>query len=190
MKFQKSIVTVFILIALSCGNQKPDEIFSRDGASFTYPSDWSISKEDDVYGGGYYVSMEKEGFGASGTLKLTMIKGRLDSSRYFEILQEEYEEIKMFDDLEFESARDTVFNGIPATSTDFKYNTSGIKHSGVAYVFYNGENMYSVIKEEADKDISENKADGFGECSEHNIYLYTRFFLKDDFNFHVYTLRS
>jgi len=158
MKFWKSIIIVFlIVVASSCGNQEPGGNFLRNGVSFTYPSGWSITEQEDLDGVGYYLSVEKAGVDESGLLTLTWINGVLDSREYLEMIQEEYENQKLVKKLEFQSARDNSFNGIQSISCDFKFNTLGMRHSGVIYVFVRGENTYSILKQEAIEDIPKNK---------------------------------
>ena len=158
MKFWKSIINVFLIVVASgCGSKAPGGNFLRDGVSFTYPSGWSITEQEDLDGAGYYLSVEKAGFDASGLITLTWINGVLDSRDYLEIIQEEYKNQKLLNGLEFQSARDDSFNGIQSISCDFKFNTFGVKHRGVIYVFVRGENTYSIIKQEAIEDISNNK---------------------------------
>lgn len=158
MKFRKSIIIVFlIVIAFGCRGQALNGHFSRDGVSFTYPSDWSITEQDDLDGAGYYLSIEKSGFDESGLVALTWINRVLNSWDYLEIIQEEYKNQELLNGLEFQSAKDNSFNGIQSISCDFKFSTLGLKHSGVIYVFVIGEKTYSIIKQEAIEDISKNK---------------------------------
>ena len=157
MKLWESIISVFLIIAFSCGTQKPGGSFSRDGVSFTYASGWSITEQEDLDGAGYYLSIEKSGFDASGLLTLTWINGILDLREYLEIIQEEYKNQKLLTNLDFQAARDNDFNGIQSISCNFKLNTFGLDHTGVIYVFVVGENTFSIIKQEVIEDISKNK---------------------------------
>lgn len=158
MKFWKSIIIVFLIVAASgCGTQAPGGVFLRDGVSFTYPSGWSITEQEDLDGAGYFLSVEKAGFDASGLVAVTWINGILDPQDYLEIIQEEYKNQKILNGLEFQLARHDSFNGIQSISCDFKFNTLGVKHSGVIYVFVRGKNTYSIIKQEAIEDISKNR---------------------------------
>ena len=143
-------------MACSCGSQ-PDESFVKDGVSFTHPSDWSIKDQNDLDNGGFYMSVKKEGYIASGILTLTRINGTLDPNRYLEITQEQYKTQKVLNDLEFQSVQDYDFNGIPAISCDFKFDIEGLEHTGVVYVFKSGDSTYSIIRQEAIDDISKNK---------------------------------
>lgn len=161
MKFWKiASISVSLIIAFSCGSEKPSGSFLRDGVSFTYLSSWSITEQEDLDGAGYYLSIEKTGLEASGLLTLTWINKIIDSHEYLGMIQEEYKNQRLVNDLEFQSVRDNNFNGIQSISCDFKFNTLGLDHRGVIYVFVNKENTYSIIKQEAVEDISKNK-EGF-----------------------------
>ncbi len=157
MNLLKSILGVFLILACSCESKSTGGSFSRDGVSFTYPSGWSITEQEDLDGAGYYLSVEKAGFDASGLLTVTWINGILDSHEYLEILQKEYENQKMLNNIEFQLVRNDNFNGIKSISCDFKFNSLGVKYRGVIAIFLNGKNTYSVIKQEAMEDVSKNK---------------------------------
>ena len=158
MKFWKSIIIVALLVEIAgCANQKLRENFFKDGVSFTCPSDWSVTKQEDLDGTGYYLSVEKRGLNASGLLTITWINVVTDSHDYLETIQEEFKNQKLLNDLEFQSARDNSFNGIQSISSDFKFSTLGLKFRGVIHIFIKGENTYSIVKQEAIEDISKNK---------------------------------
>ena len=157
MKLLKSIVYVLIIIAFGCGTATPGGSFTRDGVSFSYPAGWSITEQEELEGGGYYLSVEKEGFNSSGLVTLTWFNEELNPQEYLGIIQEEYESQTVLKNLEFQPARDNNINGIESISCDFKCSTLGVKHSGVIYVFVKGENTYAIIKLTAVEDISENK---------------------------------
>ena len=160
MKFYKSLIVVFLIILCSCGTDKTGGDFSKDGVSFTYPSGWNIEEQNDIDGAGYYLSVNKSGFNTSGVLTLTWIERKLDEDTYLEIIQEGFNEEEVLSDLEFQSAKEDDFNGIPALSCNYTFNTLGIEHQGIVYVFLKGERTYSVIEQEAVYDVSKNK-EGF-----------------------------
>jgi len=157
MNFWKSILIVLLLITCSCETPKPGGDFLKEGVSFTYPPGWSITEQDDFDGTGYYLAVEKAGFDASGLLTLTWIKGNLDSHEYLKIIQDEYKNQPFLNDFEFQTTREGIFNGIQSISCDFKFKTLGLEHSGVIYVFVNGEKTFSIIKQAASDDIANNK---------------------------------
>jgi len=157
MKYLKSIICVFLIIGFSCETQKSGGGFSQDGLSFKYPSGWNITEQENLDGAGYFLSIEKTGFDASGLLTITWINEILDSSEYIELIQEEYENQRLLSDMEFESARNNNFNGIQSISCDFRFKAMGIKHRGIVHVFLKNEKTYSIVKQEALEDISINK---------------------------------
>lgn len=67
------IIVVFLVEIAGCANQKPRENFFKDGVSFTCPSNWSVTEQEDLDGVGYYLSVEKTGLNASGLLTITWI---------------------------------------------------------------------------------------------------------------------
>lgn len=106
---------------------------------------------------GYYLSVEKAGFNTSGLLTLTWINGLIDSNEYLEIIQKEFKNQTVLNDLEFELAQESNFNGMQSISCRFTFNTLSVKHKGTVYVFSKGEKTYSVVKQGALEDASENK---------------------------------
>lgn len=160
MNLLKSISVFLVLFSISCAGQSSDIDFSKDGVSFKYPSDWSITDQEDLDGAGYYLSVEKEGFNSSGLLTITWVNVILNSSEYLKIIQDELETQIALSDLKFELAQDVTYNGMQSISCNFTFNTLGVKHRGIIYVFLNGQKTYSIIKQEALEDISKNK-EGF-----------------------------
>lgn len=161
MKFGRGIISVILIVFVcSCSSNKPGGTFLKDGVSFTYPSGWSITEEEEIDGGGYYLSVEKAGFEASGIVTITWINNIIDSHDYLQLLQEEYENQKMLKELEFQPAREAKFNGIQCIASELNFKTLGVAHRGIMYVFTSGEKSYSIIRQEAIEDISKNK-DGF-----------------------------
>ena len=131
MNLKKSILGVFILLIFSCGNQKSDNIFSKEGVSFTYPSSWRIEKQRELPYEGYHVSIKNSGFDTGfdkgGVFSLRWITKNLNRQKYLEIIKETLESQGMADDIKFESVRDNNFNGLPAISCDYTINKLGIE---------------------------------------------------------------
>ena len=157
MKFWRAIVYILVIVSFGCGTQKSDGNFSKEGVSFSYASDWNITEQEELEGGGYYLSVEKEGVNSSGLVTLTWFHEDLNPQEYLGIIQEEYVTQNVLNDLKFQSVRENNFNGIQSISCDFKCSALGVKHSGVIYVFEKGENIYAIIKLTAVEDILENK---------------------------------
>ncbi len=70
MKLLKTIFLISILSLLACNSNTPGGKFAKDNITFKYPPGWHITKEDDLDGMGYYISLEKAGFDESGLLGL------------------------------------------------------------------------------------------------------------------------
>ena len=162
MNLKKSILGVFILLIFSCGNQKSDKVFSKEGVSFTYPSSWRIEKQRELPYEGYHVSIRNSGFDTGfdkgGEFSLRWYTKNLNRQRYLENIQESFfESQEIANDIKFESVRDNNFNGLPAISCDYTINKLGIETRGEIYVFLKGERTYSIIKQELTYYISKNK---------------------------------
>lgn len=160
--WKRLIIVLLILAASGCGSQAPGGNFLRDGVSFTYPTGWSITEQEEIEGGGYYLSVEKDGFNVSGLLTLTWINGLVDTHEYLETIQAGFEKQKLLNDITFQPVRDNNFNGIPCISSDYKFTTLSVKHIGIIYVFVKGDKTYSIMKQEAIEDVANNK-EGFDE---------------------------
>ena len=64
MKILLISLSVLFLVA-SCQNQSEEKKFKKQGVSFTIPAGWKSVDEED-FGDGYSLSIEKEGFESSG----------------------------------------------------------------------------------------------------------------------------
>lgn len=160
MKIWTNILIVVLLIAVGCKAKDPGGDFSRDGVSFSYPSGWSITEQDDMDGIGYYLAVEKSGFDASGLVTLTWVDIVVDRNEYIQTIQEEITDQPFMDNLKFQPEVEGTFGEMPALSSEFTSKTMGIKHDGVIYVFEHEGKTYSVIKQEAREDHQKNK-EGF-----------------------------
>ena len=161
MNLWKSVVFVLLFaVVSSCGEQEPGGKFRKEGVSFIYPSGWSITKQKEINGSGYLLSIQKAGFQASGLVTLTWVNKVIDERVYVGLLQKEYVNQKVLKNIKFQPTRERSFNGIKSVSCGFNFNVLGVKHRGEIFVFVKGEKTYSIIKQEALKDISTNK-EGF-----------------------------
>lgn len=151
---------MILLLLISCTSNRNIVDFSKDGVSFSYLSSWSITEQEELDDSGYYLSVEKNGIDESGLITITWFQGYIDSKDYIEILQNEYENQILLNDLEFDSSVLSTFNGIESISCDFHFSVLGINHKGKVYVFSRGNRTFSIVRQEAIEDISKNK-EGF-----------------------------
>ncbi|MFW5804826.1 MAG: hypothetical protein ACOCWG_06310 [bacterium] len=157
MSLLKIILETLLLVTCSCANNSSDGYFTKDGVSFTYPTDWSITEQENLGRNSYYLSVEKKGIYESGLVIITWINGNIGKHEYLRMIQESYKNQKLFNDLEFETAKNITFNGIQSISCVYYCSTLGVKIKGVVYVFLIGEKTFSFTKQGALEDISKNK---------------------------------
>lgn len=159
MTIIKSILSLIILafLAFSC-EYKSEEKFLKDGVSFTYPSDWIITEQENLNGKGYYLCIEKKGVSESGLITFTWVETAIGSLEYIHRLQQEFRNQELITNLGFTPPKKSRFNKIPSISCDFHFKTLGVSYSGVIYAFTFGQKTFSVIKQDALEDISKNKS--------------------------------
>ncbi len=157
MKLLKNIFLLSILSLLACNSNTPGGKFTKDNITFKYPPGWHITEEDDLDGMGYYISVEKAGFDESGLLTVTWITGSLDLDEYIIILQEEFENQDLMNDLVFQDIRDNQYNGNPSISCDFSFSTLGIEHKGTIHILSQNDFTYSIVTNQAIEDITKNQ---------------------------------
>lgn len=170
MNLSKAILGIVVFTVYSCVsntntntntnnsiNNSTGREFSRDGVSFSFPSDWNISDQEDIDGLGYYLSVEKKGFDESGLVTISWLNGDIGTYEYMEIIKEEYKNQKLLKELIFEPVKNSTFNGIQSISCNFTFNTLGIEHKGIINVFLFNRKTFSVLKQEALEDIAKNR---------------------------------
>lgn len=157
MNLLDSLFSILLILICNFGNQKEYDSFSKDGLSFTYSADWSITEQEDLDGDGYYLSVEKTGFNSSGMLAMTWIYGVLNPHEYIEMMKDEYRENKVMKDLKYSVVRNCTFGGIKTISCDYSCSILSVKHHGAFYVFVKGGNTYFMVKNEALEDIAKNQ---------------------------------
>ncbi len=114
---------MFILLTClyltACKSETPPTEFSRNGVSFTVPKGWSISEEED-YGTGYYVSIEKEGFSESGIFMVTWVEGDISPEEFMELLYSYYEYLAVYKNskINLNISLRSIQSGIPLRAFD------------------------------------------------------------------------
>ena len=157
MKVFKGVFIALTILIVSCESKSTGGDFTRDDVSFTYPEGWSITDSDSLDGAGFYLSLEKSGYDASGLLTITWINGMLDADDYLNIIKDEFKSQEVLDGLDFEMAGEGAFNNKKSLSCEFNFETLGLKHRGIVHVFLEGNKTYSIIRQEALEDSVENK---------------------------------
>lgn len=152
------IISFFVLISNCYLNAQNN--FLRDGTSFSYAPNWEITEQDDLYGQGYYLSVEKNELDGSGLFMVTWISELIDLHEYMVMMQNEFKAESLFQDLRFQPAQKSFFNRISTLSSGFTFTVLGIEHQAVIHFFQHKGRTFYLIKQEAIEDIIHNK-EGF-----------------------------
>ncbi|MDB5251998.1 MAG: hypothetical protein JWP27_1167 [Flaviaesturariibacter sp.] len=165
MKF--STLCLSFMLLLSAFIPASAQSFSKGGVSFSFPSDWKVTEEEEVGKDGYYLSCEKEGSDASGLATLTWMKG----GETMEVIQAYLNNLKT--DLTAKGAKSFVmvepapssFGSYRGVSSSYTFSIGGLDHSGRIYCFSKGGRSYTFIFQEAVEDHKKNLA-GFAKIEE------------------------
>lgn len=134
--------------------------FDRSGVSFSIPTGWKITEEQDLEGKGYYLSCEKEGANSSGLVTVSWVNDSLDldamTGQYSEALAANFTEQKA--DPKLGPIVSRTFNGMEARGFDYTMNIQGIAHEGHVYCFFGKDKTINVMVQEAVEDKAANKA--------------------------------
>ncbi len=154
MKYLFILLTCLYLTA--CKSETPPTEFSRNGVSFTVPEGWSISEEED-YGTGYYVSIEKEGFSESGIFLVTWVEGEMSAEEFLELNRESLLGQEVYDNLSFSPVNTTKFGDYDTKHLSFTTDVMKIEHKGDMHSFSRGGKTVYVLKQEALEDSEANR---------------------------------
>lgn len=148
-------------IFASCREPSKERPFHKYGVSFTIPAGWIGVDEEDL-GGGYTISVEKEGMDASGMVNISWVDIEIELDEWA---------LEIRDDLasnlntavsktSFSGIKDGTYNGIPTRCMTYKATFLGVKHTGTIHVFHKSGKSFGIIIQEAIEDKGENE-DGF-----------------------------
>lgn len=85
----KYLLISFLTITILTGCQEsPETKFEKNGISFTCPTGWKITEEENLDNQGYYLSIEKDGFNSSGLLTVSWVNDILDLNEWLEALMD------------------------------------------------------------------------------------------------------
>lgn len=162
---------LFSLIIISCkekenykveinNDEVPENRFESNVFSFNYPEDWNITDSEEIEGGIYYMSIEKNGIDSSGLMTIVSFEELIDLDEYIKMNIEQLQNNPVVKNLNFDTTKDSDFNKIKSRSSNFDFKTMGIKHEGIIYAFNSENNSVVILKQEAIEDRKEN-AEGF-----------------------------
>ncbi|MGB3606734.1 hypothetical protein [Psychroserpens sp.] len=152
---------VCLQLFLSCKTETSSNktgVFEHEQFTFEYAPDWSITDEDPMEEGLFFVSIEKNGFDSSGLLALTTITDELDLDEAIALNLEQLATNPVVNDLDYESIMDASYNNNEARKINFTFSTLGIKHQGSILAFNKNDKGFILLKQEALEDIKHNDA--------------------------------
>jgi len=152
------LLILFVSFSLLSCKEEQSHPFSQDGVSFMCPGDWKITEEENFDDLGYYVSVEKNGFDASGLVIFVWIKDRLDLDDHLLENQVALQEDIIYQNtnLTFSPTKADTFNGIPSRSSQYTFNMMTVKHQGTMHAFHSAERTYYMLQQGALEDLKEN----------------------------------
>ncbi len=150
-------ISVFCLL-FSC-TQKPALSFTKFGVKFTAPSGWTLAEEEKINDNGYYVSIEKEGYNASGLLTISWINDSINLTAWLKICEDELKNNMVYRNshLVFTPVMKGQYNNYSGISKRFSFKLLNLAHEGQIIIFYVGNRTIAIIKQEAIEDSIENK---------------------------------
>jgi hypothetical protein len=149
---------LFLLAACSNTPEKP---VSKFGISFTCPAGWAVDEsEDDAEDVGYYISVEKKGFGASGLFTVVIINAEEDLAENLEHYQEILDSQALYADLKFQPITEDPYGKYQGIHSSYTTNVMTVPHEGHIYVFSDNGKTVCIVEQEATEDKAKN-APGF-----------------------------
>ncbi|RZJ71701.1 hypothetical protein [Flavobacterium sp.] len=154
----KKIGLLLLFVLAACSKPEP-KLFSHDGVSFNIPGDWKIAEQEAITEIGYYLAAQKEGLSSSGLFTLSWVKGDLDANENLQTYQSEMNSNMTYSSsgLVFTPTKPGKFAGNETLSCDFTANILTVKHHGTLHCFHLKGRTYTVLIQEADEDVSDNK---------------------------------
>lgn len=160
----KSLLFIGLLALLmaSCKENKPEQIFSDDGVSFTYPGNWIISEQEVFENGVHYMAIEKDGFSSSGIVSLSWSNDSLDLMNWLNLIESSMLEETVYQNsgIKFVGPIVMEYNKNSTISKTFTMSVLTVKHQGVIHIFHVNGKTISVFRQEAIEDIEKNR-EGF-----------------------------
>jgi hypothetical protein len=162
-----SALCLSALLFLSAFVSVSAQSFSREGVSFSFPSDWKVTEEENLGDGAYYLSCEKNGSDASGLLTVTWMKGgemKTVINTYLTNIKKDLT-AKGASAFTMEEPGAAVFGSYRGMASSYSFTVGGIPHSGRIYSFLSGGRTFTMIVQEALEDHAKNM-EGFAKIEQ------------------------
>jgi len=150
----KKVFLIIWIICISCAEQKSTPV-AIYGISFDCPSGWKVTETED-YGAGKYICVEKKGFSSSGLVTMSFTTEELELDEYLQLLQETFQEQRVFTDLVFQPAVETTYGKYKGIESSYTFSIMNMKHEGKIYIFRENGITMGLVHQEALEDHAKN----------------------------------
>ena len=156
---KSSISILAILLFVSSCKPSPETKYDKEGVSFISPLGWEISDEQNFYGLGHYLVVEKDAWGSSGMLTISWVNGESDLDSYLEDLKLELKDNIIYrrSNLDYGNHYEGTFNNLRTKAVDYTVSILSIDHIGVIHVFNRSGRTFFLMRQEATEDVATNK---------------------------------
>ena len=148
---KKPILILLTLLFLFSCEETPESKFEKDGVFLLSPKGWNISDQED-FGSGYYLSIEKDGFDSSGIVVVMWFNDILDRTELINNFMAELSDQWMFSDISSRSIINDRFNSISSLSLQYEGNVFGLPHEGIAHSFHTKGKTFYIAKQSVVED--------------------------------------
>jgi len=145
-------------IFVSCQNT-PESKYRDHQVAFTVAESWTVTEEEDLGEGAYYISIEKEGITSSGLIALTWLSDSIELDLWLDQYKIGFREQKEFRNsgLEFSSYKEVKYNNHEARSFSYTASVMDVDISGIIVAFHHNGRTYSILNQGADEDEEKNR---------------------------------
>lgn len=158
---KKTILTILAATALlfSCKSGSPETQFSKHGISFTCPAGWSVTEEEDL-GGGYYMSIEKEGYNESGLVTITWVDTEnvnLSAEEYMAMNVAGLQSNGAVNKMSVSDIPGARYGDYDALGKLYTMSVLTMPHTGEMYVIERDDRVICIVRQSADEDSDKNE---------------------------------
>ena len=151
---------LFVVILHGACSPSQEYSFQCDGVQLTCPLGWAITDNEDNGVGGYYVSVEKDGWDSSGLMSISWINENVDLDSWFIACREdfvsEYQMLGSDFDRDMSRAHPVQFGRYSGLISEFTSSFFGVDHEGTLFCFQAGGKAFFILRQEALEDHYEN----------------------------------
>jgi hypothetical protein len=150
----------FTIFFFSCTGSLPETFFEKDGISFISPEGWRITDERSIKESGYFVSCKRIGYRSGGVFMVSWLNGIIGSDKYIQRYTEEFEKNVLMKTatIQFTEPRDSFFNEMPCSVSEYRAKILGVSSRGEIYSFHCGSRTFMLVFQESVGESGTNKA--------------------------------